>query len=242
MISMIRGRRPLAEISAARSPPLRQMRPEGRMWVSGVRGSEGWVYGLPGRCGGRAGPGPEVFEGGDGAGDGEVEFPVLDLFCAAVLGGDIGQADGLGDGLYYLDLFADAVYEVEAGIGEEDGQGDAGEAAAGADIDDVHARVNSNAAAMARECRICFSYRLSISLREMTLIFAFHSVYKSCRAASCCNCAGEKSAKYCRTISRPAGVFSICRRKDHIIREHPDVEQPPPGEEVFFAEPAHGPL
>src|SRR5579872_1309378 len=39
-----------------------------------------------------------------------------------------------------------------------------------------------------------------------------------------------------------AGFFPYCGREDEIIAEHPDVEQPPPGEEVFFTKTAHGPV
>ena len=84
-----------------------------------------------------AGPGPEFPEGGDGPGHGEVEFAVLYLLGAAVAGSDVGEAGSLAYGFDDFDLFADAIDEMKAGVGKEDGQWDAGEAAAGADVDDV---------------------------------------------------------------------------------------------------------
>ena len=50
--------------------------------------------------------------------------------------------------------------------------------------------------AMASECSTWCSYRLSMSLREMTLIFSFQSWYSSSRAASCFRCSSESSLKY----------------------------------------------
>src|SRR6185437_7988598 len=89
------------------------------------------------------GPCPEVFERGNGARDGQVKFPVFDLFGTDVACRDIGEADGFFDGVHDFEFFADAVHEMKAGVGEKNGQGDAGEAAAGAYIDHVHAGVES---------------------------------------------------------------------------------------------------
>src|SRR5580658_6414619 len=80
-------------------------------------------------------------EGSDGAGDGCVEFAAFDLFGADMCGSDVVQADGCGDGVNDFYLLADAVDEVEFGAGEKDGEGNAGETAAGADIEHFDVRL-----------------------------------------------------------------------------------------------------
>ena len=49
------------------------------------------------------------------------------------------QSYGVGDGLGHAHFFAYAVDEAEVGFGEEDGEGDAGETAARAEVEDARA-------------------------------------------------------------------------------------------------------
>src|SRR5581483_6424087 len=55
-------------------------------------------------------------------------------------------------------------------------------------------------AAILKEWRICFSYKLSISFLEITFILLFQSLYSASSAANCCNCFSVKSEKYFRMI------------------------------------------
>ena len=54
-----------------------------------------------------------------------------------MLGSDIPDAGAGLYGIHYFYFFTDAVYQVEGCVGEQDGQGDTGEATAGADVDDL---------------------------------------------------------------------------------------------------------
>src|SRR5262249_43686773 len=51
------------------------------------------------------------------------------------------------------------------------------------------------------------------SLREMTFIFSFHSLYNPASCASCAFCASVKSAKYFSTISNVVCFSKVCMAK-----------------------------
>ena len=57
---------------------------------------------------------------------------------------NIGQSDGLGHLVDYIDLLPSAVDEAELAFGEEDGQGNAGEAAASAEVENAGAWTEMN--------------------------------------------------------------------------------------------------
>ena len=80
----------------------------------------------------------EVGQGHDGAADHEVVAAFL-VLAAQVFGLAVAESDGLTDLLGDADLFARAVDKFETAVGEEDGQGDAGEAAACAEVEDLGA-------------------------------------------------------------------------------------------------------
>jgi hypothetical protein len=80
----------------------------------------------------------EVREGHDGAADDEMEAVVL-VLTAPVDGLAVLQSDGSDDLLGDTNLLAGAVDEAERALGKEDGKGDAGEAAAGAEIEETGA-------------------------------------------------------------------------------------------------------
>ena len=80
----------------------------------------------------------EVGQGHHGAADDEVVLSAL-VLAAQVFRMAVRQADGLADLLRHADFLARAVDELELTVGEEDGQGDAGESTAGAEVEDARA-------------------------------------------------------------------------------------------------------
>ena len=64
---------------------------------------------------------------------------VAHFLGTGVLCGDVGEAQGGDDFVADADFLADAIDEVELHVGEHDGEGDAGEAAAGAEVHDAGA-------------------------------------------------------------------------------------------------------
>lgn len=90
-----------------------------------------------------ADPVHELRELGDGAGDDEVHLAV-NFFDAAVEGDGVGEAEAFDAVLHDFDFLADRVDEEEAGFGEGNGEGDAGETAAGADVDDGGVRLEGH--------------------------------------------------------------------------------------------------
>ena len=65
--------------------------------------------------------------------------------------------------------------------------------------------------AMASECRTWWAYRLSMSLREITLIFSFHSRYRPSRAENCSSWCSVRKGKASRTKARKVSAFIVLR-------------------------------
>ena len=84
----------------------------------------------------------EVGQGHDGAAHHEVVAAFL-VLTAQVLGVAVLEADGLADFLGDADLLARAVDEFELAFGVEDGEGDARETAASAEVENLGARAES---------------------------------------------------------------------------------------------------
>ena len=76
----------------------------------------------------------ELAEVGDGTRDDEVEI-ALHLLGTDLFGTDVLQLQLLGHVLHHLDFLPYRVDKIKLGIGEHDGQGDAGEPAAGTHIE-----------------------------------------------------------------------------------------------------------
>ena len=85
----------------------------------------------------------EIGKGHDGATDDEV-VQSLFVFASQVLGGAVGQSYGLAHLLGHVDLLARAVDEFKLAVGEENGQRNAGEAAAGAEIENAGTRAETD--------------------------------------------------------------------------------------------------
>ena len=85
----------------------------------------------------------EVGKGHDGATYNEVEQSLF-ILTPQMLWMAVDEADGLTDFLCHADLLARAVDELELAVGEENGQGNAGEAAAGAEVEDAGARAETD--------------------------------------------------------------------------------------------------
>ena len=81
-------------------------------------------------------PGDEFAQRGDGAGDHKIVFAVQ-LLSADLHSLGIGESDAIDDIGDHLDFLANGVDEGKAGVGEEDGERDPRETAAGAHIENL---------------------------------------------------------------------------------------------------------
>jgi hypothetical protein len=72
---------------------------------------------------------------GHRAGNHQVEALFLDVFYADMPCIDIFEAQGFGHSLYHFDFFSGAIHQHELHLRVEDGQGDAGKAAAGTEVE-----------------------------------------------------------------------------------------------------------